>query len=473
MLETISASAAYQAAIEFLFGRIDYERALSVPYNRRELRLERMRDLLSRLDNPHFTFPIVHIAGTKGKGSTAAMIASILTAAGYRTGLYSSPHLHRVEERVAIDGRPCDPQELAELVELVRPAVEAMDHASGDSTDGRPTYFEITTAMALLHFACRKVDAGVVEVGLGGRLDSTNVCRPAVSVITTISYDHMKQLGGTLSAIASEKAGIIKDGVPVVSGVTDDEPRRVIDEVRRRRSCTIAELNADFEFTYRAPHDLHDHAEIGRMDFVSRAFGREDSFQDLELALLGRHQAANAAVALATALELRSQDWQIPETAIRDGLSGVRWPARVEVIGRRPTVIIDTAHNAASIESLLSTLDESFHARRRWLIFATTLEKQVREMLRLLLPRFDGVVLTRYLNNPRCVPLDVLRSIAAEVAADGGDGDGKHPAKHAVIRESPESAWNHVQSLVQPDDLICITGSFFLAAEMRTVIGAS
>jgi dihydrofolate synthase / folylpolyglutamate synthase len=470
MLETVTVSPVYQAAIDFLFGRIDYERAASVPYNHRDLRLERMRELLARLDNPHQTFPIVHIAGTKGKGSTAAMISSILSAAGYRTGLYSSPHLHRVEERVAIDGAPCLPDELAELVELVRPAVEAMDRASGDSPDGRPTYFEITTAMALLHFACSKVDAAAIEVGLGGRLDSTNVCRPAVSVITSISYDHMKQLGGTLSAIAREKAGIIKDAVPVVSGVTDAQPRRVIDDVRRRLGCTIAELGADFEFTYKPPHDLDDHAEIGHMDFVSQVPGRQESFRNLKLALLGRHQAANAAVAIATVLELRAQDWSIPEFAIRDGLSSVRWPARVEVIGRRPTVVIDTAHNQASIESLLTTLNESFRARNRWLIFATTLEKQVREMLRLLLPTFDGVVLTRYLNNPRCVPLDVLRSIAAEVAADRGDGDGRHPPKHVVIRETPADAWRQVQSMVQPDDLICITGSFFLAAEMRAVI---
>ncbi len=429
----------------------------------------------ARLDNPHHTFPILHIAGTKGKGSTAAMIASMLSASGHRAGLYSSPHLDRVEERVAIDGKACAPEELADLVELVRPAVEAMDRTSGDSPDGRPTYFEITTAMALLHFACRKVDAGVIEVGLGGRLDSTNVCRPAVSVITTISYDHMKQLGGTLTAIAREKAGIIKDGVPVVSGVVDDEPRRVIEAVRRRRRSTLAQLDADFEFTYRAPHDLHDHAELGQMDFVSRTPGQAEVFRNLELALLGRHQAANAAVALATVLELRAQGWSIPEEAIRQGLVDVRWPARVEVIGRRPTVVIDTAHNAASIASLLATLDESFSVRRRWLIFATTLEKQVREMLGLLLPRFDGVVLTRYLNNPRCVPLDVLRSIADEVAADSDlHKDGQRPAaNHVSICESPADAWRQVQSLAQPDDLICITGSFFLAAEMRAVMGAA
>ncbi len=283
----------------------------------------------------------------------------------------------------------------------------------------------------------------------------------------------MKQLGGTLTAIAREKAGIIKDAVPVVSGVVDDEPRRVIDRVRRRRRSTLAQLGADFEFTYRPPHDLHDHAELGQMDFVSRTPGQAEVFRNLELALLGRHQAANAAVALATVLELRAQGWSIPEEAIREGLVDVRWPARVEVIGRRPTVVIDTAHNAASIASLLATLDESFRARRRWLIFATTLEKQVREMLGLLLPRFDGVVLTRYLNNPRCVPLDVLRSIADEVAADSHKDSQRPAASHVMICESPADAWRQVQSLAQPDDLICITGSFFLAAEMRAVMGSA
>ena len=237
------------AALRFLMDRIDYERTLSMPCSEEAFKLDRMRELLRRLGDPQNRMPIVHVAGTKGKGSTAAMMAAVLSAAGYRTGLFTSPHLDRVEERIVIDGQPCSAEELAALVELVRPAVEALDRETEvekgtgpicrNDPEGAahklelspcpplgPTYFEIITAAALCHFARRRVDAAVLEVGLGGRLDSTNVCTPAVSIITSISFDHVKQLGDTLAAIAAEKAGIIKPGVPVVSGVTADEPRK-------------------------------------------------------------------------------------------------------------------------------------------------------------------------------------------------------------------------------------------------------
>ncbi|HKD36341.1 MAG TPA: Mur ligase family protein, partial [Pirellulales bacterium] len=255
-------SARYRAALDFLLGRIDYERAATVPYHRRAFHLERMRDLLSQLGNPHDSLKVVHIAGTKGKGSTAAMIAAVLSAAGYRTGLYTSPHLDRIEERLMIDGRPCSPEQFVDLLERVRPAVEAMDEDRRSEVGSRksevagPTYFEITTAMAFLHFAEQATDIAVIEVGLGGRLDSTNVVIPLVSVITSISFDHMKQLGSTLDAIAHEKAGIIKRGVPVVSGVLGDEPRRAIEEVGRGQNSALIQLGVDFDFVYRPPHEL-------------------------------------------------------------------------------------------------------------------------------------------------------------------------------------------------------------------------
>ena len=288
-----SCPTSYSAALEFLLSRIDYERSATVPYNRREFHLERMHELLDRLGNPHKSLKVVHIAGTKGKGSTAAMIAAILSAAGYRTGLYTSPHLDRIEERLAIDGCPCSPEQFVELLERVRPVVEAMDgaglrvgfspresvqgawaeaHATpeGDGALLGPTYFEITTAMAFLHFAEQAVDMAVVEVGLGGRLDSTNVVRPLVSVITSISFDHMKQLGATLDAIAREKAGIIKPGVPVVSSVLGDEPRWAIEEVARRCGSTISQLGVDFDFAYRPPHQVDNAAAHGEIDFFLR-----------------------------------------------------------------------------------------------------------------------------------------------------------------------------------------------------------
>ena len=470
MLESCLSPLAYQQALDFLFGRIDYERAAAIAYDRREFRLDRMRELLMRLDNPQQTFPIIHIAGTKGKGSTAAMIAAMLSAAGYRTGLYSSPHLDRIEERMGIDGRPCSGEELVELVRMVRPAVDIMDgRAERGEGGGRPTYFEVTTAMALVQFARRRVEAAVVEVGMGGRLDSTNVCQPEVSVITTISFDHMKQLGNTLASIAREKAGIIKAGVPVVSGVVDAEPRDVIAAKAADRGSPLLQLGRDFDYDYRPPRDLQIAERLGKMSFLPCLTDMQPAYQGIELGLLGRHQAMNAAVAVATTAVLRGQGWSISEAAVRDGLASVRWPARVELVARRPAVVVDAAHNVASIASLLTTLDESFAARRRWLVFATTQDKQVREMLALMLPRFDGVVLTRYLNNPRYVPVDELVAIAHEVAASMNGRTGL-PADWIETAATPAEAWRLVAGRAAADDLICVTGSFFLASELRSLI---
>ena len=470
----------YRAALDFLLGRIDYERAAMVPYHRRAFYLERMRDLLQRLGNPHETLKVVHIAGTKGKGSTAAMLAAMLSAAGYRTGLYTSPHLDCIEERLVIDGRPCTSEDFVRLLERVRPAVEALDRerksqlefslqaaarrlkpelqrgGSRTSEIAGPTYFEITTAMAFLHFAERKTDIAVVEVGLGGRLDSTNVVTPLVSVITSISFDHMKQLGSTLDAIAREKAGIIKRGVPVVSGVVGDEPQRAIEEVRQKQGSTMMQLGRDFDFVYRPALDLDHVAARGRIDFHVCRSDSEEKLDDLELALVGRHQAANAAVALATTAELRRQGWKITESAIREGLAQTRCHARIEIVSRRPTVVIDTAHNLASIHSLVETLDESFAARRRVLLFAATQEKQVRQMLELLLPRLERVILTRYWNNPRGLPLEQLAAMAEEISG----------VPQEVV-PTPSEAWQRVRAITTPEHLICVTGSFFLAAEIR------
>ncbi len=228
----------------------------------------------------------------------------------------------------------------------------------------------------MLHFAREKADIAVFEVGLGGRLDATNVCRPLVSVIASISFDHQRQLGDTLAAIAGEKAGIVKRGVAVVSGVTLDEPRQVIREICRRRRTRLVERGIDFDFAYRPPRNLQSAAAPGRMDFFHLpAAPGDEHCRDLALALVGRQQAANAAVALAALEELRRKGWNIPEEAVRRGLAELKWPVRVEVVARRPAVVLDGAHNVASIEALLETLDESFSVSRRWLLFASTQKK--------------------------------------------------------------------------------------------------
>ena len=451
-------SDAYQAALAFLYGRIDYERALAMPYGSRELKLDRMRELLRRLGNPQDRLAIVHVAGTKGKGSTSAMIAAALSAAGYSTGLYTSPHLDRLEERFQVDGKPCAADELVELTDSLRPVVAEMDREASDvaADETGPTYFELTTAIGLLHFVRRRVDAAVLEVGLGGRLDSTNVCSPRLTIITSISFDHMKQLGNTLEAIAREKAGIVKPGVTMISGVTSAGPRHEIEEICRNREAPLVQLGRDFDFAYH-PAAHSDESAQPSIDFVSHTQGREQFRRGVKLGLLGAHQGANAAVALAALDQLTSQGWTVPDAAVRRGLADVRWPARVEVVARRPTVILDAAHNVASIAALVQTLRESFTARRRILVFATTRDKQVCEMLAVLLPHFDHVILTRYDNNPRGLPPDELAGLAKPVA--------DAPIQ---VCPNPESAWRAACELASDDDLICVTGSFFIAAEMRS-----
>ena len=456
---------ARQAAVRRLLARINYETRDALPYKGRGLKLERMRELLDRIDHPERDLEVVHIAGTKGKGSTAAMIASILERSGLRTGLYMSPHLDRLEQRFVVHGQPCSTVELIELVNRIWPAVEAMDAAAARSQQPArgPTYFEITTAMAFLHFQAANVDAAVLEVGLGGRLDSTNVCLPRITAITSISLDHTQQLGDTLAEIAWEKAGIVKPGIPVVSGVTAAEPRRVIEEVAEQRGCRLLERGRDFEVDCR-PLDHERHGESGSE--ITWREGTLDSGQRLDglpIPLLGQHQADNAGVAVTIASELQRQGWPITATTIREGLARVRLPARVEVVRRQPTVVVDTAHNVASVQALVETLRTHFpRAGSRWtLLAAMTSDKDTLGMLAELAATFDRFALTQYCNNPRSVaPLELANLL------------GQFTDRPCSVHSTPEEAWQSLAPSLQPNELICVTGSFYLAAELRQLIQA-
>ncbi|HET6576528.1 MAG TPA: Mur ligase family protein, partial [Fimbriiglobus sp.] len=247
----------YDEAIAFWYGRINYEVRSALP---KDLKLERMRALLRLLGDPHDRLRVVHVTGTKGKGSTCAMLAAVFRAAGYRVGLFTSPHLVHVEERIQVDGVPISHDELAARMAEVAPAVKRLDGGPWPPT----TFFEISTALGFLHFACRRAEVTVVEVGLGGRFDSTNVCRPVVSVITSLGLDHTAQLGGTLEEIAYQKAGIIKQRVPVVSGVTRDGPRRVIEREARRHSCRLVQAGREFRYRYDAAILLSPLSPLGR-----------------------------------------------------------------------------------------------------------------------------------------------------------------------------------------------------------------
>lgn len=468
----------HDAALAFLFGRIDYERADRFPYRSRGLKLDRMLELASRLGDPHTQFPIVHVAGTKGKGSTSTMIADVLTAAGYRTGLYTSPHVRCVEERLQIDGRLCTPDEFVALIRQIHPAVDAMDRdcqTRGEAGHG-PTYFEITTAAALLHFVRGRVDVAVLEVGLGGRLDSTNICRPQVSVITSISFDHMRQLGNTLASIAGEKAGIIKPGVPVVTGVTEPEPLGVIRQVAARRGCECYVAGTHFHHRYggsspplcnAAPNSAWPHG-WSAFDYWEDVAGIRTELSGLRVGLIGRHQAANGAVALAAIGRLREQGWEVDEAAVRNGLARVDVPARTEVVQQRPTVMIDAAHNVASAQALIEVIREMCprgKTRRRILVFAASQDKDVPAILGPLLAEFDAVILTRFLNNPRAACPDDLRRTAERLLAAGSV-----PPCELLTSGDSTAAWQLARTMATEDDLICATGSFFLASELRALI---
>lgn len=457
-------------------GRINYERTAFVPYQERQLKLDRMRQLLTRLGQPDAGMKIVHVAGTKGKGSTSAMIAAMLTAAGFRTGLFSSPHLERIEERFAVDGLPCSAEELVALVNRLAPIVRAMDEeaaADGDAAGG-PTYFEITTAIALLHFVEQQVDAAVLEVGLGGRLDSTNVCLPVVSVITSISFDHTRQLGSTLAAIAREKAGIIKPGVPVVSGVIDAEPQAVIAEIAREHGCRLIQIGHDFDYEYVGAQRAGVASSLklagARMNrawgahiaFTYSIPGQDQHLENLALAMPGRHQAANAAVALAAIAELRHQGWCISNDAIRSGLSQAVMPGRVEIRWGDPVVVLDTAHNPASARALVDALAELPSAARSTLILSVSYDKDVLAIVRELAPHFDRMVVTQYRENPRAVPAEELLKIVGQVSA------GK--PMEIVLCPTPKSAWRFATESCVPGEWVCIAGSFYLAAELRPLI---
>jgi len=457
-----AASSRHLSPADFLQQRINYERTTNVPYAAAEFKLDRMRRLMNLLGDPQLGVKAIHIAGTKGKGSIAAMMAAILQAAGYRTGLYTSPHLNSVEERVAIDGAPCPPADFLALAEQVEPAVEQLDGEAVRSGSLGPTFFEVTTAMAFLRFAQTKVDAAVLEVGLGGRLDSTNVCVPEVCIITSISFDHTKQLGNTLAAIAGEKAGIIKSGVPVVSGVIVPEPRDIIAASARAAGAPLIQRGVDYDFDHH-PHIPRSPSESLDYRDTSGAF----ELPNVQLAMLGRHQAANAAAAIAAVGQLRRRGWSISDEAVRRGLAVARCPARIEQVADSPVFILDVAHNPAFIEALLTVLRERYSPRRRILIFASSKDKDYLSMLKLVLPAFDTIFLTQYIHNPRAAEAEALLSLAQHLKADITDGS-QCPVLHATAR--PADALRLARLVAGPHDLICVTGSFFLAAELRPLI---
>ena len=436
-------------AVAWLDRRVNFERVPPVGSAASTFGLAGMRRLLAAVGSPHERVPVVHVAGTKGKGSTVAMLAAILEEAGHRVGRYLSPHVHALEERISVAGAAISPADLAAALEAVKPAVEALDTAAARRGRRGPTWFEVVTAAAFVHFARARVDVAVLETGLGGRLDATNVSRPLVSVITSISLDHMAVLGRTVGRIATEKAGIIKRGCPVVSGAAHPSARRVIAATAARRRAALLQVGRDFTATYEPGDD-----PLGGGWAVVTEAGREPV--RYRLAMPGRHQADNAALAVVTAHRLDSRGLRVPPQAIERGLARVRLPARIERVSERPLVVVDAAHNVASMRSLIDTLAPALEpVRSRVLLFAASGDKQIEEMLALAAGRFDHVVVTRYATNPRAAPTERL------VAACRRAG-----LPEPRVAESPAAALAAATSLAGRRGIVCVAGSFFLAAEI-------
>ncbi|HSB89181.1 MAG TPA: folylpolyglutamate synthase/dihydrofolate synthase family protein [Anaerolineales bacterium] len=441
----------YPEALDYLYSFVDYSLQRSYRYSADVFDLGRMRDLLARLGDPQDRFASVHVAGTKGKGSVSALVASALQASGRKTGLYTSPHLLRFTERVRVDGAEIPDEDVGRIVGEMRPHVAAV---AGLTT------FEIVTAMAFVHFAEQGLDAAVVEVGLGGRLDATNVIQPRVSVITSLSYDHMHLLGNTLSQIAAEKAGIVKPGVPVILAPQQREAELVVIEAAARQRAPVVLVGKDWLF---APggHDLDGQSlyiwppdEQPLMDaFVESAGGEEWAPPRYEIPLLGYHQVVNAAVAYATLRTLRGHGIDVPEDAIHTGFRQVSWPGRFQILSRSPVVVVDSAHNRDSALKLRIALDDYFPGQPVTLIFGASSDKDIPGMMDELLPRVSRLIVTQAVH-PRATETQELASMA-------------HGRGVRVESLSPvEAALRHAIERARPGEVIVSAGSLFVAGEM-------
>jgi len=434
----------YREAIRWIIDRAGYEKGfVANPFigdDVAALGLRRTAALLDGLGNPERSYPIVHIAGTKGKGSVSATVEALIRSAGKRTGLYVTPHLHTFRERIQIDAQPVDEAEFAALADALEPVDQAVRKTRPEI--GEPTAFEVATAMALLAFARAEVDAAVVEVGMGGRLDATNVVTPAVSAITSISLDHTAILGSTLPEIAVEKGGIIKPARPVVVGPQKPEALATLERIAAERDALLLRWDVDWQ--------------AGSDECGARLDGPWGDWRNVELALAGPHQIENAGTALMAAWQLDPSILADEERA-RAALASVRWPGRFERIGTAPDIYVDGAHNADSIARLVETLAPRIQ-RPPIVILGISRDKDLEGMLAELASLQPRLIATAS-HNPRAAdPARIIAAAASQgmAAEDGGDVDA------ALARARAEAA---------PDDLIVVTGSLYAVAEAREALG--
>lgn len=414
------------------------------------LGLDRIKVLLRRLGDPQEKIKVIHIGGTNGKGSASAILQAVLKQAGYRVGMFISPHLHDYRERISINGELISPKEVVDGFERIRPILQVMV-AEGLE---HPTEFEVSTALALLYFAQKQPDFVLLEVGLGGEIDSTNVVIPLISVLTSIGMDHMDYLGNTLEEIATVKAGIIKEGVPVVTSTDKPEALKVIEEQARKKESELIRVGKDVYWVSANPGYFN---IANSFDY----YGLKYKLEGVELSLLGKHQFTNASTALAVC-ELLARDYSvnIPENAIREGLRKVSWPGRLELISHMPKILLDGAHNVDGMKSLANALTDygrDLYQRER-LVFCLGIlgDKEIEKAVEIIAPLAAEIIVTKP-DSPRAGNWQYVAHIAKKCL-----GEGK---VYAV--EDPILALQESLKRLSSKDMLCVTGSLYMLAPMR------
>jgi len=444
----------YQEALDYLYTFIDYSMTRNMRYTEDKFNLDRMHKFMELFDNPHKKYPVIHVAGTKGKGSTSALIAHALYEQGYKVGFYTSPHLHDFCERIQVDFVPMKHEEMVAIVDLMKSKIPFVAEI---------TTFELMTAMAFIYFMNKRVDYTVIEVGLGGRLDATNVVSPLVSVITSLSLDHINVLGDTLAKIAFEKGGIIKNNTPVVVAPQKDEAILVLKKIAEERNSPLFQVGKDYLYAQAAKSLSGQNFfvwpkedQIAVNAFIESA-GREDwEPTKFHIPLLGFHQVQNAATAFTTLTVLRQNGLKISDDSIRKGFANVVWPGRFEVINRRPFIVIDSAHNRESALRLRNAVDDYFPGIPVVLVFGASEDKDIDGMLVELLPRVKIVITTKSIHPRAISPEDLVIKV-------------NQMGVRAIPTQSLEEAFDQALKLAGKENLILVAGSIFVAGGMRDV----
>jgi dihydrofolate synthase/folylpolyglutamate synthase len=438
VMEKISHNS-YQEVLDYIYSFVDFSRTHQSNLSPENFDLTRMVDFMDRLDSPHTTFPTLHIAGSKGKGSVSAFCASILQAAGFKVGLYTSPHLKDFEERMQVNQIPISRATLVEYVEEIKPIIESVP---------KLTTFEIMTGLAFLFFAREQVDIGVIEVGLGGRLDATNIITPLVSVITSLYLDHVTILGDTLEEIAGEKGGIIKPGVPVVCAPQEGKALQVIRDIAAQQNSKLVEVEEEY------PYQIISKSLDGQVYSMTKPGDDQKVESTYSIPLLGTYQVINAVTACAAIDAIQPQGFPVSEEDIKKGLAATVWPARFEVASRKPPVIFDSAHNPASMRKLVETVDSYFPDLPLILVFGISEDKQLEGMYKAILPRTTHLI---------CTQADHPRAMEAKELADRA---GEYTCSVEAI-PGVKDALNKALKLADQGQLVMVTGSIFVAASAR------